>query len=162
MFKRPAYYSSNKEWLYSVLRHRVPMKFERWYDKKWISMETWDKLDIFWEDKIRDPLFKLLCPVWGHAPEMDHCGLPEHDFCSGCGKATSGEADRSHMLEIRRYQTVCWQGVHSEVVEVTDSHAVLKTGDSYPIEELEPVIPDYYVEHSKNPILPKHICPGSA
>jgi hypothetical protein len=32
------------------------------------------------------------CAILGHAPEMDQCGKPAHDFCGFCRASTPGEA----------------------------------------------------------------------
>jgi hypothetical protein len=36
-----------------------------------------------------------LCGVAGHYPVSDHCGLPDHDYCLWCGRATPGRSPRS-------------------------------------------------------------------
>jgi hypothetical protein len=35
-----------------------------------------------------------LCRLLGHLPVLDHCGLPEHDYCAGCGERTPGQGRR--------------------------------------------------------------------
>lgn len=34
------------------------------------------------------------CAAFGHRPEQDQCGKPEHDFCLTCGKGLPGEAHK--------------------------------------------------------------------
>lgn len=36
----------------------------------------------------------LLCLVYGHQPERDHCMRPEHDRCRWCQKLMPGRAPR--------------------------------------------------------------------
>lgn len=35
---------------------------------------------------IEDPGKVLMCRLFGHDPERDHCGMPEHDCCLWCQK----------------------------------------------------------------------------
>lgn len=28
----------------------------------------------------------ILCKIYGHEPERDQCGIPEHDFCGWCNR----------------------------------------------------------------------------
>lgn len=37
---------------------------------------------------------RALCAMFGHEPDMDHCGRPEHDFCWSCNKPMPGMAPR--------------------------------------------------------------------
>ena len=45
-------------------------------------------------EKLIEPLHKLICSKVGHAPIMDHCTKPEHDYCLACGDRTPGQAER--------------------------------------------------------------------
>lgn len=49
-----------------------------------------------WADRVIDPLIgpvsRLLCLAYGHMPERDQCGRPEHDFCLWCNKRMPGAA----------------------------------------------------------------------
>lgn len=36
---------------------------------------------------------KLWCPLLGHVPIPDHCGMAKHDLCGWCTAATPGGAD---------------------------------------------------------------------
>lgn len=29
----------------------------------------------------------VLCQIYGHEPERDQCGMPEHDFCLWCNRS---------------------------------------------------------------------------
>lgn len=29
----------------------------------------------------------ILCKIYGHEPERDQCGIPEHDFCGWCNRS---------------------------------------------------------------------------
>ena len=41
---------------------------------------------------LTEPVSRALCAKYGHLPERDHCGLPEHDFCLWCNKRMPGAA----------------------------------------------------------------------
>lgn len=58
-------------------------------DKPW----RWAVLQ-FVSDRMQDPLVSLCCWFIGHQPEMDHCGIPEHDYCIYCQESTPGQAPR--------------------------------------------------------------------
>lgn len=51
----------------------------------WAHSRRSDKL---WEafSFVEDQVAALLCRVYGHKPERDQCGIPEHDFCFYCKK----------------------------------------------------------------------------
>lgn len=36
----------------------------------------------------------VTCRIWGHDPQSDQCGNPEHDFCSWCLKWLPNSAPR--------------------------------------------------------------------
>jgi hypothetical protein len=69
--------------------------FDRYYDRHpkpavWIMDHVGDWIELHVADKVA----AWLCRRYGHLPEVDHCGLPEHDFCTGCNALTPGMAYR--------------------------------------------------------------------
>lgn len=45
--------------------------------------------------KAAEGLAEQLCPLVGHLPVGDQCGLPAHDYCVGCGKRVPHQAKRT-------------------------------------------------------------------
>lgn len=55
----------------------------------WITdhYESWPKPIRDWWDQVDEPVVaRQLCSIFGHVPERDHCGMPEHDCCAWCQK----------------------------------------------------------------------------
>lgn len=50
----------------------------------WLSNKDWAYSDAGFLQQFREDV----CKLFGHTPTVDHCGLPEHDYCSGCNKLT--------------------------------------------------------------------------
>jgi len=63
--------------------------FEHRYDQFEKSTRTVDSLG--W---IYDRIQSTICFFFGHSPEADQCGRPEHDFCLWCMKLTPNQAER--------------------------------------------------------------------
>lgn len=52
-------------------------RFGRWYDKKDPHWKWYERLiENLWN--------KVCCTVFGHFVVDDHCGIPEHRFCTWC------------------------------------------------------------------------------
>jgi hypothetical protein len=45
-------------------------------------------------DAFSKKLKAAFCAQLGHKPTIDHCGLPEHDYCAYCLELTPGQAKR--------------------------------------------------------------------
>jgi len=69
---------------------------DAWVDEPWtnrlIPLSVQEKLSDAIVKYVTDPLAKEVCKHWGHVPTRDHCGLPKHDYCLGCGTPTPGQA----------------------------------------------------------------------
>lgn len=72
------------------MRLKAVFALEEWGD--WICDKPWSKDWMYLEDW--DWLQKFLCLFWGHYVIADHCGMPEHDYCRGCGQLMPGKAKR--------------------------------------------------------------------
>jgi hypothetical protein len=57
-----------------------------------------DKSDPFWTayEFIEKNIAKVLCRIYGHRPERDQCGRPEHDFCLICNKLIPNSYEASN------------------------------------------------------------------
>ena len=68
--------------LIEKVRYRVVYKIrhvEEWLDDRYDYPE--------WNDA--EKVLPLVCILTlGHTPTPDQCGIPAHDFCAYCGKAT--------------------------------------------------------------------------
>lgn len=71
----------------SGLRSRLIGKsyqVENWVTDRY---EGWPKpVRDWWDDRDEGILVRRLCSVFGHEPEWDQCGIPEHDCCAWCQK----------------------------------------------------------------------------
>lgn len=67
----------NHDWLYKKLPTRVS-----------------DVIVAAQERFIEYPVAKVICKFSGHLPIVDHCGMPAHDYCMGCGERLPGQAAR--------------------------------------------------------------------
>lgn len=56
---------------------------------------TRDKISYWLDEHVVDHVARVLCRLTGHIPTVDHCGMPEHDYCEGCQKLMPGMADRT-------------------------------------------------------------------
>lgn len=56
---------------------------------KWVDRLT--DHELFWKVFEVVPK-KILCKLFGHYPTMDHCGMPDHDYCSDCEILMPGKA----------------------------------------------------------------------
>ena len=43
-------------------------------------------------DMAVSPATRICCAIWGHQPERDQCGIPDHDFCLWCLRRMPGAA----------------------------------------------------------------------
>jgi hypothetical protein len=64
-----------------------------WFSRKFGS--KWEDRMYRWQEEyIQYGLSKMICKIWGHQPVPDHCGMPKHDHCMGCGIRMPGQAPR--------------------------------------------------------------------
>ncbi len=61
---------------------RMTVFFDECYEKFGYENKTLNKIEEFYETQ-RGYIFN--CTDHGHIWENDHCGRPEHQFCSFCG-----------------------------------------------------------------------------
>ncbi|HEX2550449.1 MAG TPA: hypothetical protein VHK64_02555 [Nocardioidaceae bacterium] len=69
--------------------------FDRLYDKHpkigtWLCDHVADTIELHAADRVA----ALVCRRYGHLPEPDQCGMPQHDYCIGCNELTPGMAER--------------------------------------------------------------------
>lgn len=78
-----------------------------WVDSRWAARFSSRQIDLVTEKIqrrfIEQPALWVLCKLFGHAPIMDHCGMPKHDHCAYCWKQLPNQAPRSGA------QTRYWQ-----------------------------------------------------
>lgn len=74
------------------VRYRVGVRGNQW-DEWLVDRPNWlsDRDFLYYYD---GGWSRLVCLFLGHDPVPDHCMIPDHDYCSTCGKRTPGEAHR--------------------------------------------------------------------
>lgn len=65
---------------------------EGWEEQ--VDMRAWPEWSYFPEWGVLDKIGRLTCRVAGHDPTIDHCCMPEHDYCQVCRSRTPGAAPR--------------------------------------------------------------------
>lgn len=65
---------------------------EAWIIEHLLDDDKDDKLEPLWAMIDRSKI--AVCAIYGHVPTMDHCMIPEHDFCEVCNELTPNQAPR--------------------------------------------------------------------